>query len=257
MRFALSGAASLTLHGALLGAALGVAWRGPPAEAPRIEVEIVFGAPLSATEAAEPAPAKMEEPPAPQEAHALPGGNDAPPAVAAAAEDIPRAMPPAPPAREARRTRRTAAPLALKAEPEQPPPVAAMAHPAANDEQASEEGQGAVGGASGLAVALSALPWQPSEPSRPSAPPAYGGNPAPTYPAAARRRGQQGQVVVRAEVLADGRAARVEVMRSSGYALLDEAALVSVLEWRFAPAEIDGVPSAGAIEVPITFKLVD
>jgi protein TonB len=63
--------------------------------------------------------------------------------------------------------------------------------------------------------------------------------------------------VVRAEVAADGRAARVEVMRSSGYAALDDAALASVSQWRFAPAEIDGVPSAGAIEVPITFRLVD
>ena len=32
---------------------------------------------------------------------------------------------------------------------------------------------------------------------------------------------------------------------------------VAMSRWRFAPAETDGKPSAGAVEVPITFKLVD
>ena len=79
----------------------------------------------------------------------------------------------------------------------------------------------------------------------------------PVYPEAARRRGQQGRVVVRVEVSADGRALSVNIEQGSGYASLDEAAENAVQKWRFVPATQGGAPVPATAEVPIHFKLVD
>lgn len=81
------------------------------------------------------------------------------------------------------------------------------------------------------------------------------GNAPPRYPAAARRRGQEGRVVLLVEVGADGGAGGVAVDRSSGFSLLDAAAVAAVRRWRFTPALSDGVPVAGRIAVPVIFAL--
>jgi len=84
---------------------------------------------------------------------------------------------------------------------------------------------------------------------------AYLNNPAPPYPAAARRRGEGGRVQLRVLVTAAGRASRVEVSSSSGSSLLDEAAKDAVERWRFQPARRgDEVIDAWVI-VPIVFSL--
>ena len=79
----------------------------------------------------------------------------------------------------------------------------------------------------------------------------------PTYPEIARRRGQQGRVVVRVEVSADGRPVSVSVGQGSGYTSLDEAAENAVEKWRFIPATRDGQPVPALADVPIRFKLLD
>lgn len=81
--------------------------------------------------------------------------------------------------------------------------------------------------------------------------------PPPSYPAAAQRRGQEGVVVLRARVAADGSLLGVEVADSSGWPLLDEAALHAVRAWPrgcFAPATRDGAPIAG--ETLLRFRFV-
>lgn len=80
-------------------------------------------------------------------------------------------------------------------------------------------------------------------------------NPKPPYPLAARRQGAEGRVVLRALVLEDGRCAEVRIVRSSGYALLDESALATVRRWRFLPATRAGTPVAASVDVPISFRL--
>jgi protein TonB len=77
------------------------------------------------------------------------------------------------------------------------------------------------------------------------------------YPAEARRRGWQGEVVLRVEVSAEGRADAVAILRSSGHAVLDEAALAAVRLWRFRPATRGGVPVAAPADVPVRFRLRD
>jgi len=84
---------------------------------------------------------------------------------------------------------------------------------------------------------------------------AYLNNPKPPYPAAAVRRGAEGRVILLAEVLADGRAGRVQLEQSSGHALLDASAMNTVRTWRFTPARKDGVIVTQTVRIPIEFNL--
>lgn len=84
---------------------------------------------------------------------------------------------------------------------------------------------------------------------------AYLNNPPPVYPLSARRRGIEGRVMVRAEVQADGSCSRVELKTTSGFDLLDQAALEAVKKWRFVPARKGNQAVTAWVEVPISFKL--
>lgn len=80
-------------------------------------------------------------------------------------------------------------------------------------------------------------------------------NKPPYYPEIARRSGWEGKVVVRAEVSQDGFPTSVIITKSSGYGVLDQAALRSVKSWRFQPRTIGGVAMTGVVEVPVNFSL--
>jgi periplasmic protein TonB len=84
---------------------------------------------------------------------------------------------------------------------------------------------------------------------------AYLHNPLPRYPAAARRAGEQGTVMLRVLVSRDGTTARVEVERSSGSPHLDAAARETVKAWRFAPARRGAETIESWIVVPVVFRL--
>ncbi len=84
---------------------------------------------------------------------------------------------------------------------------------------------------------------------------AYLNNPRPAYPLAARRRGLEGRVVVRAEVLANGRCNRIELKSTSGFLPLDQAALDAVKKWRFVPARSGSQSVVAWVDVPIIFRL--
>jgi len=87
--------------------------------------------------------------------------------------------------------------------------------------------------------------------------PGYLRNPAPAYPLLARQRGEEGLVVLSAEVLPSGRCGRLSVLSSSGAWLLDEAALKAVRQWQFKPAKRGGQSVAVWVEIPIRFQLID
>lgn len=61
---------------------------------------------------------------------------------------------------------------------------------------------------------------------------AYRNNP-PDYPAIARAMGYQGRVTLLLEVMPDGSCGSVDITRSSGYAILDTAALRAARGWIF------------------------
>lgn len=86
----------------------------------------------------------------------------------------------------------------------------------------------------------------------------YERNPAPGYPALARRRAEQGTVTLRVMVRADGTVARVELAESSGHDVLDDSAVETVrTKWRFEPARRDGVAFESWVLVPIRFTLTE
>lgn len=90
-------------------------------------------------------------------------------------------------------------------------------------------------------------------------PPRYGAaylnNPAPAYPAGARRKGEQGRVVLRVLVSGNGLTKMVTLQSSSGSPQLDNAAIKSVRGWRFVPAKRGSQPIEAWVKVPIEFKL--
>jgi len=84
---------------------------------------------------------------------------------------------------------------------------------------------------------------------------AYLNNPAPAYPPVARRLGEEGRVLLRVQVTADGAAASVELHKSSGSNLLDQAALAAVKKWRFIPAKRGEQTVSASVIVPVSFSI--
>ena len=86
--------------------------------------------------------------------------------------------------------------------------------------------------------------------------PRYAKNPKPIYPQVAREKGYEGEVLLRVEVLSNGRVGQIEVKKSSGYDVLDQSALTTVKEWKFIPARKGDVPIPFWINIPIKFQLL-
>lgn len=85
--------------------------------------------------------------------------------------------------------------------------------------------------------------------------PRYDGNPKPPYPRIARRRGYEGIVVLKVEILRSGRVGELRVKRSSGHHILDKSALKTVKKWKFIPAKRGEDPIRMWAEIPIKFEL--
>jgi protein TonB len=81
--------------------------------------------------------------------------------------------------------------------------------------------------------------------------------PKPLYPRSARERGVEGKVRVKVWVNHDGSVERAEVVKGSGYELLDRAAHESALEARFKPGLKAGVPVAAEKTMVVSFSLVE
>lgn len=84
--------------------------------------------------------------------------------------------------------------------------------------------------------------------------PIQGQMPPPRYPSAALRRGDAGDVVVRVDVDAAGNPGGVTLVQRSGSRDLDRAAMEAVRHWRFHPAQRNGQPVAGSMDIPFEFK---
>lgn len=82
---------------------------------------------------------------------------------------------------------------------------------------------------------------------------AYLEPPAPKYPPESKRSGEEGLVVLRVLINELGRAARVEVERSSGHPRLDAAARAAVERALFKPYIENGVPRMALAMIPVEF----
>jgi protein TonB len=193
----------------------------------------------------------------------------APPASVA---DVPAQAPPTPP-----RERRPAVRPKVARLPDAParpqPPVTAMKEPAAAapatpappptpaEPQADGPATPAPQPTAPPNLALAAPPGRTAPDGDPlatitaSADPAYLNNPPPAYPRLSRRRGEEGQVILRVRVLRDGRPDAVEVAESSSHPRLDEAAREAVRGWRFVPARRGETTVDSWLRVPIVFRL--
>ena len=202
----------------------------PPAPEPA-KTEIVRPEPPKPVQAEPPpapprrAPVRIAEPVKPRPQPAAPRAQ---PAVPAAPEPAP-----APPK-----------PAVAAAPVESPRPAAITAAPAPAGTPAAAkvtEGVPAAPAATGTADARSA---QAPVRTGPRVDASWAGNSPPSYPAMARRLGEEGEVRLDVHVGPDGSVLEVKLKRSSGSPLLDRTAIETVKKWRFTPATVDGRPVA-------------
>ncbi|CAN5662578.1 hypothetical protein BH09PSE5_BH09PSE5_24430 [soil metagenome] len=104
-------------------------------------------------------------------------------------------------------------------------------------------------------------PAPPAPPAEPKTVPAtavrYLEPPAPVYPAVSRRMRESGRVVLRALINKQGVPRTVNVLTSSSYPRLDEAAATAVRAARFQPYSENGVALEVWVQIPIEFNLED
>jgi protein TonB len=81
----------------------------------------------------------------------------------------------------------------------------------------------------------------------------YLNNPAPDYPALSVRKGEEGRVLMRVLVSAEGKAEDVQIEQSSGFDRLDNVAVAAVKKWRFIPAKKNNQPLSAYVLVPMPF----
>ena len=85
--------------------------------------------------------------------------------------------------------------------------------------------------------------------------PSLVGHQPPRYPAQMRKRGIEGKVRLKVLISKQGRVKEVEVMSSSGYQKLDQAAREAVLKWQFDAAKYQSDQVHSWVLIPIRFKL--
>lgn|GEM_PF-1675036 len=77
----------------------------------------------------------------------------------------------------------------------------------------------------------------------------------PIYPSGSRRDGEQGTGMFRVLVDEKGRPLQVEVLRSTGFPRLDDAAMTAIRQWMFTPALRSSQPVQSWTRVQVAFQL--
>jgi protein TonB len=109
-----------------------------------------------------------------------------------------------------------------------------------------------------VAAAVAVAPAAPAAPPAvqlPSSDANYLQNPKPPYPPISRRLNEQGKSIIRVMIGVDGLPKEASISKSSGFDRLDQAALTTVMRWRFVPGKRGGVPEAMWFNVPINWVL--
>jgi len=200
---------------------------GPESDSAPIDVAVVESAP--ATEEAAPPDPTPPEPVTP-----------------------PTPVPPPPPPPEP-----TPEPVPEPAPPK-PEPMPRPAPPVAHQPKPPTHSHAAVPAKSGSAAAS-------ANPGPPTAAHGSGGtgrtevrirsNPKPDYPEEAKRAHEEGVAIVSIEINGEGIPESVTLSKSSGFPILDQAALAGVRRWRFYPAVVGGLPISVHKEVPVRFRI--
>jgi TonB family protein len=107
----------------------------------------------------------------------------------------------------------------------------------------------------GKEIHVAAVPTSPPPPVVREAIPLYRKNPSPKYPRLARRRGYQGTVVIEALINREGKVEDLRLFHSSGYRVLDRAAMKSVKNWLFEPGRKGDEEVEMWVKIPVRFQL--
>ena len=73
--------------------------------------------------------------------------------------------------------------------------------------------------------------------------------PQPRYPAAAYQHGLGGSGILECNLRPDGTVVSVTVVRTTGYGILDKAAISAFQQWRFKPG------ASKTVRIPVNFKM--
>lgn len=109
-----------------------------------------------------------------------------------------------------------------------------------------------------MAAPVATVAVYPAAPPRvelPSSNADYLQNPKPQYPGLSKRLGEQGQVIHNVLIGVDGLPLSAELVKSSGFDRLDQAAYTAVMRWHYVPGKRNGVPTAMSFNVPINWVL--
>lgn len=79
--------------------------------------------------------------------------------------------------------------------------------------------------------------------------------PPPIYPRRARLRGQEGTALIHAKLNITGEVIKTRLVRSSGFSLLDKAAIKAVYHWDFMPGATEIGRVQVWVEIPVQFIL--
>jgi bla regulator protein BlaR1 len=164
----------------------------------------------------------------------------------AAADPAPSApTPPAPPARPTAPGAPALPATAHASAPPAPPAIDATAAPAP-----------AVAPTAPVAAkSASALPAHPAPPKALETDVRYRSMTAPAYPKESVSAREQGVVILKVMVAADGHPKQIEIANSSGSPRLDVAAAAAVEGWTFEPALRDGHAVDSWIQLPLKFSM--
>ncbi|MEY4495462.1 MAG: hypothetical protein RL744_526 [Pseudomonadota bacterium] len=80
-------------------------------------------------------------------------------------------------------------------------------------------------------------------------------NPKPPYPAISKKLREQGLVLLKACIGANGSLDSLDLKQGSGFSRLDQVALQTVKQWKFIPAKKGGTPIPMCYELPVKFIL--
>ena len=203
-------------------------------------------APTAAPAIAEATPPQPKPAPdTPKAAAPAPDAPPAAPATAAAAPPPPKPAPDTPKAAAVAPKAPPAAPVVAEAEAEPPaaaPPPPSPPAPASPQDELRFNSAELESDTNALVTGDLVVPPSPDVKYH---------NRKPSYPMTAALEGEQGAVILLIHVSPDGLVNGVDVVRSSGFSVLDRAARDAVLTWHFLPSVRDGqaVPS----DVPIRF----
>lgn len=80
-------------------------------------------------------------------------------------------------------------------------------------------------------------------------------NPHPPYPMIARKEGWQGKLILNVFVNKNGKVKNVELLKSSGYKILDNVSLQTVKTWSFKPAQLGKRNVEDNLKIALRFVL--